>query len=256
MNSVLLTIIQSPPPTHCSTSSFNILAACCLHQNGLWLAAYDDKTHPLRTYHHVNNDTIAQYFNTFIDWDTLPRYNAQKSYNNVDIDGVLSKKTILIRGGETNELEETENKSTKQIHSSASTNHNSLHQSQNKERLSWISPKRLWSVARNVLDRTTGILRFHRSSTTSQTQISGSDKDEDFDELDSIFDKTDNEDPIQDEERKMGSDETWLDSEPSPPEGASLLRSWNQRSLRSWINKVSKRVLCLYHSLAGIANKL
>ena len=247
-NSMLSTIIQSPS-THCSATPLNIAAAYCLHQHDLRPVVCDHNEHQFRTHYH-EDISVTHLFKSFDDWDIiLSRGNAHKSCNKFNTSRALSMEAILIRGGETdykidvtnrNELETTENKSTKQIHLSPTTKINPLSQPQNKERLPWISPKRIWFAARNVLDRTTGILRFHRSNTI-ETQTSEGDKDGEFAELDSILEKTSCEEHKNDQEQDKGSRETWLDSEPSPPEGASLRKGWNQRSLRSWINGVSIR---------------
>jgi hypothetical protein len=107
-------------------------------------------------------------------------------------------------------------------------------------RLSWMSPKRLWTAARQVIDRTSCILRLNRSSVSTtegdiQPEIS---QDVEFEELDSILYRSNAHDKQTSDEQLLDTT-GWLESETSPPKEASLLKGWNQRSLRAWINKVS-----------------
>ncbi|KAL7530845.1 hypothetical protein ACHAXR_010145, partial [Thalassiosira sp. AJA248-18] len=102
-------------------------------------------------------------------------------------------------------------------------------------------PKRLLNVARNLIGRTAGILRPKQQSTGA-----GDEVDHAFDELDLILESSSNsttenekggyEIPPQDVDEE---EDDWLEALPPLPQTASLLKGWQQRPLRSWINKVS-----------------
>ena len=99
------------------------------------------------------------------------------------------------------------------------------------EVIHWISPKRLWAVARNVIGRTTVMLRRNRSENLIvDSEMKDATEDQTFAELDSILEKSTLTDKYEDRN-------SWLKI--SPSEGTSLLKRWDQQSLRSWINKVS-----------------
>jgi hypothetical protein len=129
--------------------------------------------------------------------------------------------------------------------------------------LSLFSPKRIWVAAKTVFDQTKyGILRFntnHRLSSKDNQQrvVQAVSNDVEFAELDSILEQSDTaaalpssvrEEYTQTNTGEVDSDE-WLSS---PPRGASLLKGWNQRSLRAWINKVSDAPFTCVHKLLKI----
>jgi hypothetical protein len=153
--------------------------------------------------------------------------------------GEIESKVDSINQAETN-VNSVAREGTNQMQQAASmsTTRGDLDHMHNN-RLSWMSPKRLWTAARQVIDRTSGMLRLNRSSVLKtegdiQPEIS---QDVEFEELDSILYRSNAYEKQTSDEQ---SDTTgWLESETSPPKEASLLKGWNQRSLRAWINKVS-----------------
>lgn len=166
---------------------------------------------------------------------------------------------LKLRGGETeykfDSLQIEQEESDHEIQQSTSTSATSNEDQYTKQgpQMSWISPKRLWTAARTVIGRTTGILRFNRLSPNAGESNTDTDKDTEFAELDSILEQSDSGVPESRVEEHTSIDSSdWLSSEPSPPKGLSLLKGWNQRSLRNWIKKVSLLDVHIYHLLLMI----
>ena len=135
---------------------------------------------------------------------------------------------LILRGGEIFEglpnqgkRKSTVTQTTKQVGDMALDDHNQI-----QKRMSWISPKRLWTAARNML-------RFKRHS--DEPEEIG--KHAEFEELDSIMESSNT---IEEDDKRVVDSTGWLDSEPSPPDAPPPGKVWNKRSLRVWINKVSR----------------
>jgi hypothetical protein len=188
-----------------------------------------------------------------IDWDMLSLQWIQStdrlSYNcgSSSISNSLLERKLLLRGGGTDRTTIYEEEDEKELTNKSSNEHAARYKQQSTKsdeeickqqqytRMSWMSPKRIWAAAKTVLGQTSGILRFNRLSSSDKTQEVQSSNDMDFAELDSILEQTNGASAS----TQTVDDDAWLASDPSPPRGASLLKGWNQRSLRTWINKVS-----------------
>lgn len=114
---------------------------------------------------------------------------------------------------------------------------------QKQSKLPWTSPKRLWNAARNLIGRTTNIL------IPKQSPEEGVE-DHEFDELDEILEKDATLKAEKAPKERWQEEEEWLEATASspPPDEASLLKGWNRRSLRAWINKVSQSNVCYYYT--------
>jgi hypothetical protein len=188
-----------------------------------------------------------------IDWDMLSLQWIQStdrlSYNcgSSSISNSLLERKLLLRGGGTDRTTIYEEEDEKELTNKSSNEHAARYKQQSTKsdeeickqqqytRMSWMSPKRIWAAAKTVLGQTSGILRFNRLSSSDKTQEVQSSNDMDFAELDSILEQTNGASAS----TQTVDDDAWLASDPSPPREASLLKGWNQRSLRTWINKVS-----------------
>ena len=141
---------------------------------------------------------------------------------------------LMLRGGETFEgLPLT--KREKEILDTAPSYTSSEDNIHRQKRMSWISPKRLWTAARNML-------RFKRQS----DELEDMGEHAEFKELDSIMDGSNT---IEEDGKQLIDSAGWFGSEPSPPD-IPPGKSWNKRSLRVWIGKVSPHHLCSFSALA------
>jgi hypothetical protein len=132
----------------------------------------------------------------------------------------------------------------------ASQQHSTTH-------LSLFSPKRIWAAAKTVFDQTKyGILRFnsnHRLSSKNNERVGQAiSNDVEFAELDSILEQSDTADRLPSSVKKEYTQTNTVEEDSnewlsSTPRGASLLKEWNQRSLRAWIHKVSDASFTCVH---------
>jgi hypothetical protein len=184
----------------------------------------------------ANDETMPTVKSVLFSVMNIPRGGGTSPENrhNTSQDAGLAPAT----SAETPKILTAAENSSKQKHEVTPTSSTKEDRSQNQpNHLLWISPKRLRTVARKVIDRTTSMLGFRKiPSCTENTQVDSSE-DHEFAELDNIIENSNMINHHKDDSRWLG-DTAWLASETSPPKEASTLKGWNKRSLRAWINKV------------------
>jgi len=149
---------------------------------------------------------------------------------------VYINRVIMLRGGEILEglpnqgkRKSTVTQKAKELGDMAPSYTSIEDHNQSQKRMSWISPKRLWTAARNML-------RFKRHS--DEPEEIG--KHAEFEELDSILESSNT---IEEDDKQVLDSTGWLDSEPSPPDVPPPGKVWNKRSLRVWISKIQNKFL-------------
>jgi len=114
-------------------------------------------------------------------------------------------------------------------------------------------PKRLLTVAKNIVGRTANILFFKSRRQQQSPEEEDVNVDHTFDELDRIIENTSSVEVPQQNQHPRGSDRNDVDNQsswPTLPQGiSSLTGGWKQRTFRHWINQVSANNDILMHSL-------
>jgi hypothetical protein len=187
-------------------------------------------------------------FTSLLQWKDLFADETRQE-NNTFSKAALITSINIPRGGSISQLfdDMTDHVDLASAHSSLSEpdeKSKSIHQiHEQSTKISWISPRRLWSAARKAIGRTTVVLGFNRNKQSSEETKLDNIEDHEFAELDSILaSSNDSDQPKEDQQRHNETE--WLES---PPAEASMLKGWNRRSLRAWMKKVSPIAFSLVH---------